>query len=119
MGVRGCVYSDVCGCGHDVGDSGSGSVACDRWLRDTVTVHLPCCDLHWGQEEDGSSTTAFTSAIPRSRLPVLVKLAADRLKDKSSLVRKDVCCSVCFVCRRPLRHTHCIVCPSVLYSIAM
>jgi hypothetical protein len=39
--------------------------------------------------EDGTQQTRFRSAIPRHRLPVLVALVASRLKDKSSLVRKD------------------------------
>lgn len=39
--------------------------------------------------EDGTEQTRFKSGIPRSRLPVIVALAASRLKDKTANVRKD------------------------------
>ena len=40
-----------------------------------------------GEEQLGAS--AIRSSIPRTRMPVLVELAANRLRDKSALVRKE------------------------------
>ena len=57
------------------------------WAK-MAMVEVSVADADEEQEEE-ERQTRFTSAIPRTRLPVLVALAAQRLKDKSAIARKD------------------------------
>jgi condensin complex subunit 1 len=55
-----------------------------------AAVEVPIAGGEGGsQAEEQLGGTAMRSSIPRDRQPALVALAADRLRDKSSIVRKE------------------------------